>query len=332
MKTEEVTAPDEKVEIPTIAQEKKRVCEKLTKLFTSPMMNERLMRMAGGDASRVAKNLTSFLSIITQDSGSGKPKKYYYQCSIASLSMCFLESMNMQLPFDSRQLVSMVIYDWEAELDISYKGFVNALNKHYRDAYVDAKLVFEDDEFSCEDTPGKAVFRHVAKNPFRTVEKDFKGIAGGYCYFSYTTDSGELISRIIRMSRADILKVRSKAKTTSVWDDFPKAMGEKALIRQGSKLPFAAIDLDIDIEEVANKHFILDKPESANRLELLMKAQNEVVNGAPEQKEDANTPSEMPVQEIQHTTEAESNATQEPEKEATGPEEITDADFEDVSK
>src|SRR5947207_398034 len=88
-------------ELPSITEQKRNVCGKLTQLFTSPLMNERLMRMAGGDASRVAKNLTAFLSVITQDDGSGNPKKYYFMCSIQSLTMCFLESMNMQLPFDS---------------------------------------------------------------------------------------------------------------------------------------------------------------------------------------------------------------------------------------
>lgn len=286
-------------ELPTIQQAKKQVCDRLNKIFTSPLMQERLLRMAGGDASRVAKNLTAFLSVITQDDGgSANNKKYYYQCSIQSLVTCFLESMNMQLPFDSRKLVSMVIYDWEAELDISYKGFVNALNKHYRDAYVDAKLVFKDDLFECEESGGKVVFRHVAKDNFRTVNKNFDDIVGGYCYFSYSLASGEKVSRIVRMTRDDILKVRSKAKTKNVWDEFPSEMGIKAIIRRGSKIPFAAIDLDVDIEEVANRHYALDKPGDGDRLKLLMQAQEEVVHGNPQ-----NPPADSPAEGAGNTDE-----------------------------
>lgn len=262
----------------SIAQGKQLVCKKLNQIFCSHLMQERLLKMAGGDSSRVAKNLTAFLSLITQDDGSGKdPKKYYYQCSLSSLTSCFLESMNMQLPFDSRKLVSMVIYDWEAELDISYKGFVNALNKHYDNAYVDAKLVFKDDTFECEESGRVATFKHIAKDPFRTIDKDFKDIAGGYCFFSYTDNEGA-VSRIVRMSRDDILKIKSKAKTQNVWNEFPSEMGVKAVLRRGSKIPFAAIDLDVDIEEVANRHFELEKPPARARLENLMKAQEEVVN------------------------------------------------------
>lgn len=264
----------------SVGQMKSLVCKKLTQIFSSPLMEERLMKMAGGDASRVAKNLTSFLSVITQHDG-GQRKIYYHQCSLQSLTMCFLESMNMQLPFDSRNLVSMIIYNYEAELDISYKGFIYALTKHYSNAYLDAKLVFEDDEFTCEESGGKAVFFHKATKPFRAVPPDFAGIAGAYCYFSYTTADGCAISRIVRMSQEDILKIKSKAKTQAVWNEFSSEMAIKAVLRRGSKIPFAAIDLDVDIEEVANKHFVLDAPSTGNRLAALMKAQEEVVTGTP---------------------------------------------------
>lgn len=339
----------------SISELKQVVCKKLQQIFSSPLMEERLSRMAGGDMSRVAKNLTSFLAVITEDDGGSRDnKKYYCECSMTSLTMCFLESMNMQLPFDSRKLVSMVIYDWEVELDISYKGFIYALSKHYDNAYVDAKLVFEDDKFECEETGGKATFRHVAINPFRTIDKDFTKIAGGYCYFSYTVESGEPISRIVRMSRDDILMIKSKAKTKNVWNDFPSEMGTKALIRRGSKIPFAAIDLDIDVEEVGNRHYDLAKPDSVAKLENLMKAQEEIVDDkkpdpsptTPAPKAEANpgsdktaepapmaqAPAQGTGQDAATGDSAGSTAILPPEEESEHniPSHITDADFEEV--
>ncbi len=126
------------------------------------LMQERLLKMVGGDSSRLAKYLTAFLSVITEDDGSGKEgsKKWYCQCSLSSLVTCFIGSVNMHLPFDSRQLVSMVIYDWEAELDISYKGFVNALNRAYSNAFVECKLVFEGDVFTSKITDRVASYNY----------------------------------------------------------------------------------------------------------------------------------------------------------------------------
>lgn len=274
-------------ELPTVAQAKKHCCDKLTKIFTSELMNERLMKMAGGDASRVAKNLTAFLSLITQDDGGpiGK-KKYLMECSISSLTTCFLESMNMQLPFDSRQLVSIVIYDYEAELDISYKGFINALCKHYQNAFVDAKVVFLEDKFSCKESGGKVVFEHEQADPFVKVDPLMKNVRGAYCYFTYTHDNGEKVERMVRASKDDLWTIRSKAKTKNVWDEFTGEQILKAIIRRASKIPFAAIDLDIDIMEVANKHFQLED-HGPDRIKRLMQSQEEVVNGKPsEEKKD----------------------------------------------
>lgn len=274
----------------TIAQAKRLCCEKLTKIFTSPMMNERLMKMAGGDASRVAKNLTAFLTLITQhDGGSSDPskKKYYHQCSVSSLTTCFLESMNMQLPFDSRQLVSMIIYDWEAELDISYKGFVHALNRYYQDAFVDTKIIMDGDDFTCEEEPEKVTYKHKAKNPFAHVNSKMEGVLGCYCYFAYTLSDGRRVQRIVHVPKADLLLMRSKAKSKNVWDEWTSQQIIKSTIRRASKIPFAAIDLDIDIEEVDNRHFKLEAPGGDTRLKLLMQAQEEVVHGKPEPVADA---------------------------------------------
>lgn len=282
----------------TIAKQKKNVIEKLTLILTSPTTGsgavnpipERLLRMAGGDASRVAKNLTAFLSVISQDEGGSKKDKFYFMCSLSSLTTCFLESMNMQLPFDSRQLVCMVIYDWQAELDISYKGFVNALSRHYRNAFVECKLVFEKDHFPPPKLQGRTVsFEHSPENPFALITSDFKDIKGGYCYFSYTDHDGLPTSRLVFLSKEQILANKRRARTDYVWKSDPKAMAEKTCIREGAKLPFAAIDLDIDIEEIGNRHYQLEKPEGNDRLKLLMAAQEEVVHGKPASNDDTAT-------------------------------------------
>ncbi len=264
----------------TLQEHKKYVCSQLTKIFTGDLMNERLMKMAGGDASRVAKNLTAFLMVITEDDGGTKNnKKYYCQCSLSSLTRCFLESMNMQLPFDSRKLVSMIIYDWEAELDISYKGFINALNRFYKDAFINMKLVFDGDIFETAEGPRTAEYKHIPKDAFAVVTEDFKGIRGGYCFFSYTDLDGGKTSRIVWLSKTQILANKNRAQTNYVWKSDPKPMAEKTMIREAAKLPFAAIDLDFDMEAVDNRHYALDKPTTENRLKLLMEAQEEVVHG-----------------------------------------------------
>jgi hypothetical protein len=274
----------------TLAERKAAIGRAISKTLTQPLMEERLMKMAGGDASRVAKNLTAFLTLIQQDDGSGQPKKYLCDCSVASLVMCFLESVTMQLPYDSRKLITPIAYDGVAENDISYKGFVNSLSKHYRDAYVDAKIIMVGDEFECEEMPECVSFRHKRINNFAQVSKDMKEVAGAYCYFSYLKSTGETVQRIVQIGKQDLLIIRSKAKTTKVWDEFTSEQILKSIIRRAAKLPFAAIDLDIDIEEVDNRNYELNKPTGNLRLQQLMEAQQEQVN---EDKGDKNPQPKM---------------------------------------
>lgn len=265
----------------------KRDCaQRLTKIFSNPTMEARLLKMVGSDASRLAKLATAFISMITEDKGAKKrihgKAQYFFECSLTSLTTVFMESVNMQLPFDSRQLVAMVIYGWDVELEISYKGFVNALNRHYTDAFVECKLVFLEDHFESEIHDRLASYTYKPKNAFAKIDDQFKGIAGGYCFFSYTDKDGGKTSRLVFLSRDQILANKARARSDYVWKSDPKAMGEKTCIREGAKLPFAAIDMDVDIEEVDNRHYILEKPESKSGLLELLEAQKEIVNGKPE--------------------------------------------------
>lgn len=266
----------------TVEEWKRTVCAQLDKISHNPNMATRLLKMVGGDASRVEKNLTGFKTVIMQDDGGSKDpndKKYFYQCTIASLWACFIESMNMQLPFDSRRLIYMIIYEkqgaLEAELDIDYKGFVNALNRHYKNAFVECKLVFDKDVFTADIKDRTASYAYHPADPFAVVMDDFKGIKGGYCFFSYTDNDGQYTSRLVFLSRTQIMVNRNVARTKKVWDKFPKAMAEKTCIREGAKIPFAAIDMEVDIEEVANRHYELDKPETNKRLTHLMTEEND---------------------------------------------------------
>lgn len=274
----------------TVEDWKRTVCAQLDKIASSERMAERLLKMAGGDASRVEKNFTAFKAVIMQDDGGTGQKKYFYQCSIPSLWSCFVESMNMQLPFDSRRLVYMIIYEkqngLEAELDIDYKGFINALNRHYKNSFVECKLVFEKDVFNAEIKDRTAQYVYKPADAFAIVDKDFKGIKGGYCFFSYTDTDGKYTSRLVFLSRTQLLANKGAARTKKVWEAHPKAMAEKSCIREGSKLPFAAIDMDVDIEEVANRHYQLDKPEGTDALRMLLSAQQEVVHGKSDEPND----------------------------------------------
>jgi len=54
-------------------------------------------------------------------------------------------------------------------------------------------------------------------------------IVGGYAYVEFGEGS---YSQVVRMTEAEFLRHRAKAKTKGVWDEWPEAMRIKTLVHQ----------------------------------------------------------------------------------------------------
>lgn len=281
-----------------VALRKKKVCEIIFNKFHEDAWQKRLLTIAGrGGEGRILKAINSFLSYIANDTGgSSNKKRYAADATISSLCQVFLEAFQLDVELGGgRDLAAIIVYDKQAELDISYKGFVHILNKHFDNAFVNAGLVFEGDEFTSEETDNWATYHHKPLDQFPTVSKDFENVKGAFCYFSYTLpESGEKVSRLVRMSRNQIMMIRSKAKQHYVWDDFPEEMAKKAVYRRAAKVPFAMIDFDddINVEEIDNRHYQIENQSgSQERLKLLMAKQLELVgDGEPSEEEPEDNP------------------------------------------
>jgi recombination protein RecT len=112
-----------------------------------------------------------------------------------------------------------------------YKGEVRLITNARRCSVV-ADLVYEKDSF------------HMigANTPPRHDTEDWFGdrgeVVGGYAYADYGNAEYSLV---IRMSEAEFLKHRAKARTKNVWDEWPDAMRLKTLVHQLRKwVPWSA--------------------------------------------------------------------------------------------
>lgn len=260
----------------TIKEQKAEVCRKLMDKFNSPAMRDRLVHLAGGDESLVIANLNSFLTVITNDEGAGKwdDKKFICQASLSSLSLCFMESMQLGIPIDRRGLVHIVLYNWQAELEIDYKGFIYYLNRHYTEADFDIKLVFKGDHFKYWSDSGDDKYEYK-QGPERKIN-NYGEVEWAFFFMTYIKNGRER-SKIEVMDKRELDLVRSKAKTKNVWDEWTGEMYKKAVCRRACKLPLAAVD-EAGIEAVDNKNFQLEHTGSVDRLQNLIEKQKELTN------------------------------------------------------
>lgn len=126
----------------------------------------------------------------------------------------------------------LVPFGGQVEGITDYKGEIDLIWRAVQRPVV-ASLVYSKDTFAM--TGANTPPRHEGD----WFAEDGRGsIVGGYAYVDY----GQcLYSLVVRMSEADFLKHRAKAKTKSVWDEWPEAMRLKTLVHQLRKwVPWSA--------------------------------------------------------------------------------------------
>lgn len=167
-----------------------------------------------------------------------------------SIREAFKASLDTGIPVDKRQLAYIVKYGNKIEYQIGFKGFISRIKEIYPTASVKAELVFPGDVFTVEKVDGQAKYTHKVANPFASI----RTMIGVYAYIQYT-DKGKEYSFIETMSKEEIDKIKSKAKTAYVWSDWYGEMAKKAVIRRLCKTLFIGDPKIAIMEDLDNKSF-----------------------------------------------------------------------------
>lgn len=167
-----------------------------------------------------------------------------------SIREAFKASLDTGIPVDKRQLAYVVKYGNKIEYQIGFKGFISRIKEIYPNASVKAEIVYAGDIFNVEKVNGQAKYTHKIANPFASI-KDMNGV---YAYIQYT-DKGKEYSFIEIMGKDEILKIRGKAKTKFVWDEWFGEMAKKAVIRRLCKTLFIGDPKIAIMEDLDNKNF-----------------------------------------------------------------------------
>lgn len=172
-----------------------------------------------------------------------------------SIKEAFKNMLDTGVPVDKRQLAYVIKYGNQIEYKIGYKGFISRIKEIYPTAQVKAELVYKGDIFNVENVDGKAKYTHKVANPFA----DIKDLAGAYAYVQYV-DKGKEFAFIETMGTNEINKIKGKATTKMVWNEWYGEMAKKAVIRRLCKTLFIGDPKIQAMEEVDNKNFEIQKP------------------------------------------------------------------------
>lgn len=167
-----------------------------------------------------------------------------------SIKEAFKASLDTGIPVDKRQLAYVIKYGNTIQYHIGYKGFISRIKEIYPTAQVKAELVYVGDVFTVEKVDGQARYVHKVANPFAKKEN----IVGAYAYIQYV-ENGRGYSFIETMGTDEINKIRGKAKTGMVWNEWYGEMAKKAVIRRLCKTLFIGNPKIAVLEEEDNKNF-----------------------------------------------------------------------------
>lgn len=198
------------------------------------------MGVSQEDTERVYDHITNVLNVIKNDE-KGKLQK----CTKESIQSACVDSIKLGLTIDARQHTYLVPYGDKAQLQIGWRGYLYKITEFNPSTVMQIGFVWEGDDFSHEMKDGKATYKHIKKNPFRS---DYEEAIGIYCFMKYKKED-EWFSSIEFMSMDEIMKVKSINKQTYIWDKWFGEMAKKAIIRRAAKIAFASVVEQLDIKD-----------------------------------------------------------------------------------
>ena len=172
------------------------------------------------------------------------------------------------VPYRNRKNSTM-----EAQLIIGYRGLITLARRSGEIVSIDAKLIYEDDEFEIE-YGLEPILKH---KPNLKAERDTSKIVAGYCVAKFKDGGSHL--EVMTKPEIDAIRKRSRASDNGPWNTDYEMMARKTVVRRASKYwPLSTeekMNQAFDIENRAEEHGSVDYSDIVN-LEVIDDAIGEV--------------------------------------------------------
>lgn len=164
---------------------------------------------------------------------------------------CYKKINATSLVFDGKHIIIQ-----ETGVGYDYVAYKNKMLIAYPESKIDVGLVYKGDEFMFKKSNGSIEYNHSLSDPFNHKDED---IIGGYVVIK--NKRGEFITTL---SKEEINKCRSVAKTDSIWKMWFSDMALKTVIKKAVKLHFD--DVFEKMEEEDNKNYDLEKSDEGSEV------------------------------------------------------------------
>lgn len=189
------------------------------------------------DEDRQATMRAMLIVLSEVEKNLGDDKNKVITCSFDSFIQAMIDSALYGVPIDGRKLAELVPYGGRVSYQINTAGFVYLVGLHYDGADFKAGIVYEGDTFTVSTKDGYDTYEHVPADPFAQDALKMRGI---YVALSYTKE-GRPYQNVERLTKADIEKLRGKAKQAGIWNEWFFERAKTAAVKRIAKRQFQTI-------------------------------------------------------------------------------------------
>ena len=188
------------------------------------------------------------------------PKKSIIDCHYPSIVAAINKSNELQIPIDNRGLAYLESrYDKNlgkkvCNLGITYKAYFYKLAQALDGFDGEAFCIYEGDEITTEDKDGFHSYTLKKHDLFASGKEKMKGVVVRLSYFV----NGSPRQKLGFVGMDELMKIRSKAKTKMIWDEWFDEKTKVAATRRACKSLFDLTQGIQDLTDYDNKGFELE--------------------------------------------------------------------------
>lgn len=175
---------------------------------------------------------------------------YLQKCSVESITDSVINVGRLKITLNpALKLAHLIPRDGKCVLDVSYMGLITILKRSGGCKYIDAFVVYQDEEFSF--SPANGTLHHLPY--FATTEAEQKNRKAIGVYSRAVLNSGENVYCFMPMWEIDKVRnvSKNKGEKWSAWNMWEEEMIKKSVIRRHFKILVSGTELE-EVAEVIN--------------------------------------------------------------------------------
>lgn len=212
----------------------------ISNYFKAPAVQQTFSQLLGSP-EKAAPYIASIVNEVRKSVGT---KNDLTTCKPESIVNACIDAVKMELAVDGRQHAHLIKRGDGVNLQIGYRGYAHRINTRLENPIIITDVVYQGEDIDVIQDGSKAKVIHKKGNPF-TTQRTTNRIVGAYAMIEWGSQDSRMSTCTV-MDRAEIDKIKGKAQTQYIWNEWFEEKAKVAVLRRACKVHFAGLTKDLD--------------------------------------------------------------------------------------